>query len=56
MAEHRTLVIEETGLAVEQPIEQVSGAFVFDPELGSASQSGAKIVSCGLSETVEFPE
>jgi hypothetical protein len=56
MAEHRSLGLEEVGLAVEQVLEQVSSALVLDPKLGSGAQRGAEIVSGRLSETVELSE
>ena len=51
MAKRRSLVAhdEESGLAVEQPVERVSGVFVSDPDGGSATQGTEEIAGSRLS-------
>ena len=58
MAKRRSLVAhdEESGLAIEQPIERVSGVFVSDPDLGSAAQGTEEIAGSRLTAAVELTE
>src|SRR6478735_6482015 len=58
MAKRRSLVAhdEESGLAIEQPVERVSGVFVSDPDLGSAAQGTEEIAGSRLTAAVELTE